>query len=225
MARVTFAALCSTTLPERGRTMNRRSLLLTPFALPLLASCASVEADQTTTLNAVVETVDPRSREILLRGNAGAQSGALVTMVVSPVVQRLNEIHSGDRVTVRYFQGIAAQVVRPSSPRNPPFAGVEVDRRETAERPGGQVTRVRSGRVTITAVDAVAGTVSFVGPDGFQRTVTTTTLQTARLHARPARGGAGRHGLRGSVGGLRRTHAVMIARFSMSQGEIRHPRP
>ena len=91
MARVTFAALCSTTLPERGRTMNRRSLLLTPFALPLLASCASVEADQTTTLNAVVETVDPRSREILLRGNAGAQSGALVTMVVSPVVQRLNE--------------------------------------------------------------------------------------------------------------------------------------
>ena len=80
-------------------------------------------------------------------------------------------------MTVRYFQGIAAQVVRPSSPRNPPFAGVEVDRRETAERPGGQVTRVRSGRVTITAVDAVAGTVSFVGPDGFQRTVTTTNLQ------------------------------------------------
>lgn len=157
--------------------MNRRLVLLTPFALPLLASCGSVDAEQTTTINAVVETVDARSRELLLRGNAGAQSGALVSMVVGRQVTRLNEIKPGDRVTARYYQAIAAQVVRPRSPANPPFMGVELDRRETAGRPGGEVTRVRSGRVTITAVDAAAGTVSFLGPDRVQRTVTTSNPQ------------------------------------------------
>jgi hypothetical protein len=34
------------------------------------------------------------------------------------------------------------------------------------------LTRVRTGRVTITAVDAQTGTVSFIGPGGLTRTVT-----------------------------------------------------
>ena len=40
--------------------MDRRATLLGALALPLLASCRSVDAEQTTTVNAVVETVDPR---------------------------------------------------------------------------------------------------------------------------------------------------------------------
>ena len=97
--------------------MNRRSTLLGMLALPLLASCQSVNTEQTTTIEAVVETIDPVAREILLRGNAGGQSGALVTMIVSPHVQRLAEIHSGDRVVVTYYQALAAQMARPFSPR------------------------------------------------------------------------------------------------------------
>ncbi|MBS0643063.1 MAG: hypothetical protein U1E70_27820 [Acetobacteraceae bacterium] len=151
--------------------MKRRLLVVGTALLPLLASCASVNTQQTTTINAVVETVDPVAREILLRGDGGSQSGALVTMVVSPAVTRLNEIHAGDRVTAIYYQALAARVANALSPTTQAFAGVTVAPNATVERPGGELTRVRQGRVTITAVDPAAGTVSFVGPGGITRTV------------------------------------------------------
>jgi type IV pilus biogenesis protein CpaD/CtpE len=151
--------------------MNRRSVLLALLAIPLLEACASVDAQQTTTVNAVVETVDPVSRELLLRGNSGSQSGFLMSMIVGSHVQRLNEIRAGDRVTVTYYQGLAAKVVSPLSGSSEPFAGVAIERNDVAQRPGGEVTRVRSGRVTITAVDPATGTISFVGPNNLPRTV------------------------------------------------------
>ena len=151
--------------------MDRRATLLGALALPLLASCRSVDAEQTTTVNAVVETVDPTSRELLLRGSGGAQSGALLSMIVGQRVQRLNQIRPGDRVTVRYYQALAAQAVTPFSRTSQPFEGATVDRRETADRPGGEVTRVRRGRVTITAVDPATNSVSFIGPNNVPRTV------------------------------------------------------
>jgi len=151
--------------------MDRRATLIGALALPLLASCRSVDAEQTTTVNAVVETVDPASRELLLRGSGGAQSGALLSMIVGQRVQRLNQIRPGDRVTVKYYQALAAQAVTPFSRTSEPFEGVAVDRRQTAERPGGEVTRVRRGRVTITAVDPANNSVSFIGPNNVPRTV------------------------------------------------------
>jgi hypothetical protein len=117
--------------------MYRRTILLTAGLLPLAAGCQSVDAQQTTTLNGVVETVDPVSRELLLRGAGGAQTGALLSVVVGPQVQRLDQIRSGDRVTVTYYQALAAQVVNVFSPQSQPFEGVTVDRRETADRPRG----------------------------------------------------------------------------------------
>jgi len=151
--------------------MNRRTTLLVGLVVPVLASCRSVDTEQTTTLNAVVETVDPASRELLLRGGGGAQSGALMSMVVSPRVQRLNQIRPGDRVTVQYYQALAAQAVTPLSRSSQPFENVAVDRRETAGRPGGEVTRVRRGRITVTAVDTAANSISFIGPNNVPRTV------------------------------------------------------
>ena len=49
--------------------MKRRTLLLTGSWVSLVAACQSVDTEQTTTINAVVETVDPVSRELLLRGS------------------------------------------------------------------------------------------------------------------------------------------------------------
>jgi len=151
--------------------MNRRTSLLGALALPFLASCRSIDTEETNTMNSVVETVDPVSRELLLRGGGGAQSGRLLSMVVSPRVQRLGQVRSGDRVTVRYYQALAAQAVTPFSRTSQPFEGVTVDRRETAGRPGGEVTRVRRGRVTITAVDPATNSISFLGPNNVLRTV------------------------------------------------------
>lgn len=141
------------------------------LALPLfMAACSSVNVEQTTTLVGVVETVDQTAREVLVRGQAGAQTGALLTMVVGRSVQRLDRIRSGDRVTVKYYQALAARAARPLSTATTPMAAMTVER--DVERPGGEITRVRSGRVTITAVDPATNTVSFVGPSNFARTVT-----------------------------------------------------
>lgn len=145
--------------------MKRRAFLI----LPLLAACQSVNAEQTTTVVGVVETVDANSREVLLRGQGGAQSGGLLSFIAGRAVQRLDRIKPGDRVTVRYYQAIAAQAVNPLSPTSQPFAGATIQRE--AERPGGEVTRVRAGRVTITAIDPATNTVSFVGPANVNRTV------------------------------------------------------
>jgi hypothetical protein len=144
------------------------------LVLSVLASvvgCRSVDVQQATTMNGVVETVDPVSRELLLRGQSGAQSGALLSMIVGSQVQRLDQIKPGDRVNVTYYQALAAQVVNVFSSQSQPFEGVNVDRRETAERPGAQVTRVRRGRVVITAVDPASDSISFVGPNKVVRSV------------------------------------------------------
>jgi hypothetical protein len=161
--------------------MYRRTILMAAGLLPLAAACRSVDAQQTTTLNGVVETVDPVSRELLLRSAGGAQSGVLLSMIVGPNVQRLDQIHPGDRVTVTYYQALAAQVVNVFSPQSQPFEGVTVDRRETAERPGAQITRVRRGRVVITAVDRASGTISFLGPNQVLRTVSPKNPDVLRL--------------------------------------------
>jgi hypothetical protein len=152
--------------------MHRRAIILAALVLPFGAGCQSVDVQQTTTMNGVVETVDPASRELLLRGDGGSQSGALLSVIVGPQVQRLGQIRPGDRVTVVYYQALAAQMVNVFSSNSPPFEGVSVDRRETAERPGGLLTRVRRGRVVITAVYPSINTVSFVGPNNVVRTVT-----------------------------------------------------
>jgi hypothetical protein len=64
----------------------------------------------------VIETVDPQAREVLLRGQSGAQTGKLVTLVAGRAVRRLNDLKPGDRVTVRYFQAFAAQTVPAGAP-------------------------------------------------------------------------------------------------------------
>jgi len=150
----------------------RRTLLISSCVLPLLAACQSVDVQQTTTINAVVETVDATSRELLLRGNAGAQSGALLSVIAGPQVQNLALLRSGDRVKVVYEQALAAKMVNVLSPSSQPFEESSINRTVTADlRPGADLKRVRRGRVVITAVDPTANTVSFVGPNKVVRTV------------------------------------------------------
>ena len=132
-------------------------------------------------MNAVVETVDPVSRELLLRGDAGSQSGPLLSMLVGSHVRRLDEVHAGDHVMVTYYQGLAAKVVSPFDGSNQPFSSASLSVNGTAERPGGELTRVRSGRVTITAVDPTTAMVSFTGPDHLPHTVVPKNVEVANF--------------------------------------------
>jgi len=55
-------------------------VLVAGAVLPLVAACQSVDVQQTTVVNGVVETVDPVSRELLLRGDGGWSLSGLITI-------------------------------------------------------------------------------------------------------------------------------------------------
>jgi hypothetical protein len=152
--------------------MRRRTIALGLLAVPFISGCRSWDVQETTTVNGVVETIDPSSRELLLRGASGAQSGPLLSMVVGQAVRNIERVRPGDRVNVTYYQGLMARMARPLSSAPGPGGAMTLDRTAaTAPRPGGEVTRVLSGRITVTNVDPATNTISFLGPNGVPRTV------------------------------------------------------
>jgi hypothetical protein len=164
--------------------LNRRMALMLP--LGVLVACettpppapmpappppaAAVISDDVT-VNAIVETVDRTKREVLLRGQDGAQSGALVTVRVGSQVRNFNQIRSGDRVTVRYLRAVAAAIAPANSPGARPAAAVAAVRAPRGERPAGAVGDIVRTRVRITSVDPATNTVGFVGPNNRPREV------------------------------------------------------
>jgi hypothetical protein len=153
--------------------IERRALIALPLGLALLSGCGPTDAayEETITLVGVVETSDPVTREVLLRGQAGAQTGALVTMRAGTAVQNFAQIRPGDRVTARYFRAVAAHIVRASDPSTTPSAEVMAMRAAPGERPAGAVGDMVRARVRITSVDTTNNIVGFVGPNRQPRLV------------------------------------------------------
>ncbi len=164
--------------------LTRRAALILPLGLLPLAACettpppappapppTSAAVSDEVTIRAIVETVDRTKREVLLRGQDGAQSGALVTMRVGRDVQNFNQIRSGDRVTVRYIVAVAAAIAPATSRGTAPAREIAGVRAAPGERPAGAVGELTRVRVRVTAVDQATNTVSFVGPNNRPRTV------------------------------------------------------
>ena len=63
-------------------------------------------------VTATVETVDQRTRMVLLRGPAGG----LLTVHAGPEARNLPRVRPGDRVVIRNVETIAAQIARPGEP-------------------------------------------------------------------------------------------------------------
>jgi hypothetical protein len=116
---------------------------------------------------AVVESVDQRTRDVLLRG----PSGALLTVKAGPEVRNLAQVRPGDRVFVAYRQAIAVQLRRPGEALPPGTREVGAARAARGERPAGAAFDAVRVRVRIDAVDRRNGTVTFTGPNRVTRTV------------------------------------------------------
>jgi hypothetical protein len=116
---------------------------------------------------AVVESVDQRTREVVLRGPEGNR----VTVTAGPEVRNLAQVRRGDRVVVTYGAALAVEMAPPGG--GPPAeVAAGMARAEPGERPAGaEGLRVRA-RVRIEAVDPATGRVAFVGPQGVRRVVT-----------------------------------------------------
>ena len=96
-----------------------KSLLRTLFglsvaallALPAASKAQPVVSSDLVEAKAIVESVDLKSRTVLLRGD----DGELATIVASPEVHNLPQVHPGDVVLVSVHRSVALQMSKAGS--------------------------------------------------------------------------------------------------------------
>lgn len=120
------------------------------------------------TFEAVVESVDPSTREILV----SAPDGKLATVVAGPQVRNFNRIKPGDKIKLTYQQEIAVKLAPPGTPMQGPSVGVAAGRAGLGQLPAGAVFEVVQAEVKIDAVDKKTGKVDFTRIDGTTGSIT-----------------------------------------------------
>jgi hypothetical protein len=125
------------------------------------------ERTETSEVTASVESIDPATRAIVLKGNEGIR----VAMVAGPDVRNLDQIKPGDKVVAVYHQGLAAEVKPRGTATAPPTAADHVERAKPGEKPSGAAGISVATTVKIEAVDKSFNTVTFKRSDGIVRTV------------------------------------------------------
>ena len=151
-----------------------------PYRLFLVAACLApglAVAQQpavvatTTERTAIVETVNMTERSVLLRGDAGAQSGVLATVRVGPEVRNLGQIRPGDRVVISVTDAIAASFARADDGAAAEGTAVVAARAPEGARPGVSFGEAKRVRVRIEGIDLGLNTVTFTTPENERRTV------------------------------------------------------
>ncbi len=115
-------------------------------------------------VDAEVISVDMDTRELVLQLPTGEQ----VTTVVSPAVQRLNEVAAGDVLVVTYLAALAAELREPTEEElaNPWVEGVEAGIAGAEQAPGGAVIDAVRAVCTIEGMNRLLGTVMILDSRG-----------------------------------------------------------
>src|SRR5690606_12612611 len=129
------------TLPMRALPADERTLataLVLLIAVLASAGCAHKRPDplvvgELREVSGTVAAVDLPSRRVTLRNSAGD----LTTVQASPDVRNLEQVRVGDRVSVGYFEGIAADVKRPGDGVRTPQKSVMQATAAPGQRPAG----------------------------------------------------------------------------------------
>lgn len=108
---------------------------------------------------AIVESVDQKSRMVLLRGD----HGELDTVIASPEVRNLAQVHPGDHVLVSVHRSVALEMSKAGSA---PVTAIEETggRARPGEKPRAFRAETVHARVQIQGIDLANKTISFVGP-------------------------------------------------------------
>jgi hypothetical protein len=152
--------------------------LIPPFTAILLAlgtmTNIAVAAPEPTaiggtqTFEAVVESVDPSTREVLV----STPAGRLATIVAGPQVRNFSQIKPGDKITLTYQQEIAVKLAPPGAPMQGPLVSVGAGRSALGKLPAGAVFQVVQVQVKIDSVNKATGEVDFTRTDGTTGSVT-----------------------------------------------------
>jgi hypothetical protein len=111
-------------------------------------------------VTATIKAIDTPSRTVTLDGPNG-----LVTVEVGKQAKRFSELKVGDKVTVSYYQGLAAQMKHGDAAKATAPVGSEFASTNKSS-PGGVGGVSVTTTVIIQAVDAATNTVSFKRADG-----------------------------------------------------------
>jgi hypothetical protein len=140
------------------------SLLTTQAKAQPVPSAAPVPTavEQTLTAVAIVETVDYKTRQVLLT----PPSGDPVTIVVGPEVRNLDKVKAGDQVVMTLQQAVAVQLSKPGGSLPAPEAETGAIRAAKGQLPAGATYTLVDVHVHIAAVNPATNEVSFTRADG-----------------------------------------------------------
>ena len=136
----------------------------TGVATSLAGAVTVSDEDQ---VRAAIESVDPATRQVLLRG----PGGNLLTVTAGPEVRNFEQLKSGDIVIVTYRAALAAELAKPGSTAPAAQMTQQMERAAPGAKPGASAERMLRARVTITGIDRQHNSVSFIGPARIERTV------------------------------------------------------
>lgn len=139
------------------------------LALPMRAHAQASVITGNQVTQATVETIDSASGEVLLRDG----DGGLITVEIPRSVHNLPHVQPGDRIHIRFFQTIGADIVPADSP--PPESTVTSAHGVANRHPHGMMVSFRRKRVRIAAVDPAHNVVTTIGPADTTQTITVHT--------------------------------------------------
>jgi hypothetical protein len=150
----------------RLSTLLAAAALVTACAMPH-HSPAPVSLSDTVEVTAMVDAIDQANRLVRLR----TADGRARVMEIGPSVQNFNQMKVGDRVSVRFTEGLAAEVVKPGTGVNSAQPTYETGRALPGTMPGASGALTAKGVVKVVSVDAANNAVEVMGGDGAVRKV------------------------------------------------------
>lgn len=118
-------------------------------------------------VTATVTAIDLGARMITLRGPGGDER----SFALGESVRNLSQVEVGDRVTLGYYAGVAAEVTEADPDEEVGVVDVVTARAPPGERPAGMEGTEISAVVIVEDVDTRRNTVTFHGADGVVRTI------------------------------------------------------
>ena len=112
-------------------------------------------------MTATVQAIDLKNRIVTLKG----PKGEVRDIKVGKEAVNLPQLKVGDLVTVKYYESLAVEVMKPGTVSG---AGEKtaIVRAKPGEMPGGIAAQQSTVTATVTAIDKKKGTITLKGPDG-----------------------------------------------------------
>jgi hypothetical protein len=168
---------------QKERMDSMKKVLVVTVAVVLMLSLATVVFAQATqgavsstptgvvrereaVMTATVVAIDLQQRIVTLKG----ENGEIRDIKVGEEAVNLPQVKVGDLVTVKFYESIAVEVIKPGTVAGAGETSAIV-RAKPGEMPGGMAARKVSVTATIMAIDKQKSTLTLKGPEGKPATV------------------------------------------------------